>query len=389
MVKQNIEHHDIINDLDNIPKSSYSVRASYKIEDPGEEDVIVVNCEDARLTVYENADYQIVFDDKSAFGGKMLKGNFTERCELIEKLVECSPGCDIFRFLLMTRLDNYILDGSVSIITIDFDYNSSAAAKNFKDRFEYVKDLKYVQVNHKLSDNVQYRGYFNVKSEKLTGTGFELYDSTMAKNRVIKYEGKFEDGDYAGGTFKSRCGNIEVFAPNICNGKPNGMGQLRVGETFKQDFRWKDTIDTGVHLNEYGDSLCESILKKLHCDADELLCKVSFDTLTMKEQLDKLYQMCAQNEDDIFDNIIRVKNQFGNIWYYVHFLLIAVYLILVPLIALVTTSGSALSEFSLPLGVVGVYMIVIGPMAFCHLNKQTSRQKKIKKMNCSQNRSLL
>lgn len=354
MVKQNIEHHDTMDEIDNIPRSSYSVTVSYKTIDPGEAEKTVVTRAKATITILDSADYEVEFLDKMIFHGRIIKGNLGTRCVLDEIDVKGQKY-----FELTTNLDNYIIDGSVSILYIYFDDNSSSVYSNFKERYKYVRYLEYKCLKYD-NGKVQFYGYFNRKKDKLTGTGIELHYNGVDGNKAKKekYKGNFEDGDYSGGTFTSWCGNIKVYAPNICNGKPNGLGQLRVGSNYKQDFKWKDLEKHNITLSAF--DMCDTLLKFLHDDSEALLCKISFDRLTLSQKADRLYSMNIQSEEDIFYHAQYIKNRFNDIWFYVNLLMIAVYTIIIPLTILLMSRGDFVCVFTLPLAAMVAYMSIMG-----------------------------
>jgi len=115
----------------------------------------------------------------------------------------------------------------------NFDQNSAAAAKKFRDDFIKYKNTHQKTIYYNGTSNIKYWG--DVLNGTPNGSGIMYYNSNR---NDIMCEGKFLDGKYNGVCkFYSPYGHVQLIANNMSNGKFCDYGKLIFKNTvYEIDF---------------------------------------------------------------------------------------------------------------------------------------------------------
>jgi len=164
---------------------------------------------------------------------------------------------------------------------VRFDIRSSASESNFYEKYDVLRSKhrfteKYASGRIKLEGSKTNKG--------ADGICIEYYD---LKNSPIKYVGEFEDGMYDGeGEFYSNDGNIHLLCKNICSGKPNGKGFLRIGRNKDSKIlEMKDFKDLSSNSCDY----TNTIYSRLEPKYTEMMMLMQFEALTLNDKLMYLF----------------------------------------------------------------------------------------------------
>lgn len=202
------------------------------------------------VTLFVHESFYAARDSK---GGVVVNGDFSSHDEFIEELIgnEDKKAFVLVRPIVTDDLNNKNNVQQQGEYTFVFDVNSSASYANFIALYKSIKhDRPHKTYWDKMGTNLKYVGMCG-REGKPNGSGKLYYESGS-----LAYEGEFSNGEPSGGYFLDICGSIKLVALNICNGIPNGKGEL-----FTRDYICKD-----VKYDKYS-----RVIFKNHRDAMESL----------------------------------------------------------------------------------------------------------------------
>jgi hypothetical protein len=175
---------------------------------------------------------------------------------------------------------------------IRFDRSSSAAYNEFIKEYHKIKERISGATRFYDSGRLEICG--DSVNGLFTGNCIEYHDN---KDNNVKYIGEFEDGEYDGsGEFFSECGLIRIRANNICNGVPNGSGNLYVCNTLIEKFQFDKNIQK---LDTSSPNYCNQILKLIRDDHYDIYREGKFTSLDSNEKVTYLFKLLSITCDEL------------------------------------------------------------------------------------------